>query len=56
VIDVVLARQPALPVMGRGGTLVGLPDQLAVLRLEMVGDPEEFRNGHLNQEFRSPLS
>jgi hypothetical protein len=34
--------------MGRGGALVGLPDQLAARRLEVVGNTQEFRNGHWN--------
>jgi len=52
VIDIFLTRQSALAVVGRGGTLVSLTDQLAVLGFEMVGDPEQLGNRHLD-EFRS---
>src|SRR3989442_2743955 len=38
VVDIVLARQPALAPVSHRGAVVRLPDQLAVLWLEMVRD------------------
>ena len=46
VVDVVLAGQPALARVGRGGPLVGLADHLLAGRIEVVGDPEELGNRH----------
>ena len=51
VVDVVLAGQPPLAAVGLGGTLVRLPDHLAVLGLEVVCDPEKLGNRHWH-EFR----
>ncbi len=41
VVDVVLPRQAPLAAVGRGGSLVRLADELAILGLEMVCDPEQ---------------
>src|SRR6266567_53147 len=49
VVDVVLARQPPLAPVGDGRAVVRLPDELAVLRLEMVGDAEQLGNGHCDR-------
>ena len=46
VVDVVLAGQPALARMGRGGPLVRLADHLLARRVEVVGDSQELGNRH----------
>ena len=46
VVDVVLARQPVLAVVGGRGPIKRLPDQQLALRVEVVGDPEELGNSH----------
>ena len=47
VVDVVLAGQPALAVVGRRSPLERLPDHQLARRVEVVGDPEELGNRHL---------
>ena len=47
VVDVVLAGQPALAVVGRRSPLERLPDHHLARRVEVVGDPEELGNRHL---------
>ena len=46
VVDVVLARKAMLAVVGARRPLERLPDHGLVLRVEMVGDPEELGNRH----------
>jgi len=46
VVHVVLAREAVLAVVGARGPLEGPPDHGLVLRVEVVGDPEQLGNGH----------
>src|SRR5207247_7818899 len=46
VVDIVLARQAALAVVGGGGALVRLPDHDLALRIEVIGNSEKLGNCH----------